>query len=58
MSKNVVLNKEISDEEYIENQKQIDCISKVLVEHADVPKKLIDWLIDAVKKNTIIECKK
>ena len=58
MSKNVVLNEEIFDEEYLQNQKQIECISNVLVEHADVPKKLIDWLIEAVRKNTIIECKK
>ena len=58
MSKDAVLNKEMFDEEYLQNQKQIDCISKVLVEQADVPKKLIDWLIDAVRKNTIKECKK
>ena len=24
----------------------------------NVPKKLIDWLIEAVRKNTILECKK
>ena len=58
MSKNVVLNEEIFDEEYLQNKKQIECISNILVEHADVPKKLIDWLIEAVRKNTIIECKK
>ncbi len=70
MSKNVVLNnvkntltsnktnKFCANEEYLQNQKQIDCISKVLVEHADVPQKLIDWLIEAVRNNTIIECKK
>ena len=66
MSKNVVLNKANSDEinrfytneEYLQNQKQIDCISKVLVEHADVPKKLVDWLIESVRNNTKIECKK
>lgn len=66
MSKNVVLNKANSDEinrfftneEYLQNQKQIDCISNVLVEHANVPKKLVDWLIDAVRNNTKIECKR
>ena len=58
MSKDVVSNKEIFSEEYLENKKQIDCISKVLVEQADVPKKLVDWLIDAVRKNTKIECEK
>ena len=66
MSKNVILNKANSDEknkfytneEYLENQRQIDCISKVLIEHADVPKKLIDWLIEAVRNNTKIECEK
>lgn len=58
MSKNIVSKKDIYSEEYLENQKQIDCISKVLIENADVPKKLIDWLIEAVKKNTIIECNK
>lgn len=65
MSKNVVLNKANSDEinrfftneEYLQNQKQIDLISKVLVEQADVPKKLIDWLIEAVRNNTKIEFK-
>lgn len=41
--------------EYIQNQKQIDCITKVLVEHADVPQKLIDWLIEAVQENVALE---
>jgi len=58
MSKDVVSNKKNFDEEYLQNQKQIECISNVLVEHADVPKKLIDWLIEAVRNNTKIECKK
>lgn len=40
--------------EYIENQKQIDCITKVLVEHSDVPPKLLDWLIEAVEKNATL----
>ena len=54
MSKNTLLNNEV----YVQNKKQIECISKVLVEHADVPQKLIDWLIQSVRENTIIECKK
>ena len=39
----------------LENQEQINCISKILVEHADVPQKLVDWLIDSVKENTKLE---
>ena len=54
MPKNTLLNNEI----YVQNQKQIECISKVLVEHADVPQKLIDWLIQSVRENTIIEYEK
>jgi len=44
-------------EEYKQNQMQIDCIKKALVEHADVPEKLINWLIEAVRENTILELK-
>lgn len=40
-----------NSEEYKQNQMQIDCIKKVLVEHGDVPEKLIDWLIDSVQRN-------
>ena len=58
MSKDVISKEKILEEEYLKNQKQIECISNVLVEHADVPKKLIDWLIEAVRNNTKIECKK
>ena len=54
MSKESLLNNEV----YVQNKKQIDCISKVLVERADVPQKLIDWLIQSVRENTIIECGK
>lgn len=43
--------------EYIENKKQIDCITKVLVEHSDVPPKLINWLIEAVEKNATLKYK-
>lgn len=44
-------------QEYKQNQMQIDCITKILIEHADVPPKLIDWLIESVKQNTTLECK-
>lgn len=44
-------------EKYKQNQMQIDCIKKTLIEHADVPEKLINWLIDSVKENTILELK-
>lgn len=43
--------------EYVENQKQIDCITKVLIEHSDVPPKLIDWLIEAVEENAALKYK-
>ena len=41
--------------EYIQNQMEIDSIKKVLINSADVPEKLVDWLIEAVKSNTILE---
>lgn len=44
-------------EEYKQNQMQIDCIKKTLVKHSDVPEKLIDWLIESVRENTILEFK-
>lgn len=44
-------------EDYKQNQMQIDCIKKVLIEHADIPETLIDWLINSVKENTILEFK-
>ena len=34
---------------------QIDCIKKVLVNNADVPEKLVSWLIEAVRSNTALE---
>jgi len=43
--------------DYIQNQKQIDCITKVLIERADVPPKLIDWLIESVQENVSLEYK-
>jgi len=45
-------------EEYKQNQMQIDCIKKVLIKHTDVPETLLNWLIDSVKANTILEFKK
>lgn len=48
----------INNEQYLQNQLQINYISKILVEHADVPQKLVDWLIKAVKDNTKFECNK
>lgn len=44
-------------EDYKQNRMQIDAIKKVLIEHADVPETLIDWLIDSVKEITILEFK-
>lgn len=51
------LNKLHNSPEYQQNEMQINCIRKVLVENADVPEKLIDWLITSVKENVIMECK-
>ena len=57
MLKKVISNSNnTNNEKYLQNQMQIDYISKLLVEHADVPQKLIDWLIDAVKYNATFEC--
>lgn len=49
-----ILNKNV---QYQHNEEQIKCIKKVLIEHGDVPEKLLDWLIFSVKENTIIEYK-
>ena len=49
-----ILNKNV---QYQHNEEQIKCIKKVLIEHGDVPEKLLDWLIYSVKENTIIEYK-
>lgn len=51
------LNKVRKSPEYQQNQMQIDCIKKVLIEHADVPEVLLNWLIDSVKDNTSLEIK-
>ena len=44
-----------NSQEYLQNQMQINCITNILVEHADVPKKLIDWLIKSVEENVTLE---
>lgn len=57
MLKNIISNSNnTNNKEYLQNQMQIDCISRLLVEHADVPQQLINWLIEAVRDNTKIEC--
>lgn len=43
--------------EFKQNEMQINCIKKVLIEHADVPPKLIDWLIESVQKNVVLQYK-
>ncbi len=54
-SMNLKFDKKINNyQEYTQNQKQINCITKVLVENANIPPLLIDWLIDCVQKNTTI----
>ena len=42
---------------YKDNEKQISCIKKVLIEHSDVPIKLLEWLITASSENAIISYK-
>ncbi len=44
-----------NNNKYKQNQMQIDCIKKTLIERADVPEKLINWLIDSVREITILE---
>lgn len=39
---------------YIQNEMQINCIKKVLVERAEVPEILIDWLIKSVEENVLL----
>lgn len=41
--------------QYKENQKQIEIISKVLVENADVPQELVHKLIQSVQENASLE---
>ena len=51
------LNKIKNSEEYQQNEMQINCIKKVLIEHSDVPVKLLDSLIESVKQNTMLVSK-
>lgn len=48
------LNKIKNSEQYRQNEMQINCIKKVLIEHSDVPPKLLDWLIESVEQNTML----
>lgn len=41
-----------NSEEYKQNEMQINCIKNVLINHSDVPEKLLDWLIESVEQNT------
>lgn len=43
--------------EYQKNKKQIDIITKLLIEHADVPQEIIDSLIECVEQNSILAYK-
>ena len=57
IKENLHLNKTQLLEKYTQNKMQINCIKQVLIEHSDVPEKLVDWLIQSVEENTIIENK-
>lgn len=41
--------------EYKENEKQIECITNILVEHADVPYEIIEMLVESVQENVALE---
>ena len=43
----------INSEEYIHNKMQIDSLKMVLIKQNHASEKVVDWLIDAVEKNTI-----
>lgn len=51
------LNKIKNSEQYKQNEMQINCIRNVLIEHSDVPAKLLDWLIESVEQNTMLIAK-
>ncbi len=51
------LNKIKNSEEYLKNEMQINCIKNVLIEHSDVPAKLLDWLIESVEQNALLVSK-
>lgn len=50
-----LLQKVKESEEYRQNQMQIDCIKKVMIENGDIPEILVDWLINSVRDNTKLE---
>ncbi len=54
---NETINDVFKSEEYLNNAMKIDTISKVLIEHSDVPEELVNWLIEAVKDNTWLEAR-
>lgn len=41
--------------EYKENEKQIEYITNLLVEHADVPYEIIEMLVESVQENVALE---
>lgn len=41
--------------EYKENEKQIKCITNLLVEHADVPYEIVEMLVESVQENVALE---
>lgn len=43
--------------EYQKNEKQIKCITNILIEHADVPPELIEMLVESVRENVALEYK-
>ena len=49
------LNKIKTNSEYQNNKKQIEYITKILVDHADVPRDIIESLIECVQENVAIE---
>lgn len=49
------LSKVQKNKEYQLNKSKINCIKKALIEHADVPEQLIDWLIESVEENVALE---
>lgn len=50
------IEKVLNSEEYKNNELQINTIKDVLINHSDVPEKLVNWLITAVENNTKLIC--
>lgn len=57
--KNIFKSKQKSRQikDYQKNKKQIDIITNILIEHADVPQEIIDLLIECVEQNSILAYK-